>query len=179
VANSQRWLFIPTTRLVNLTTWLVGSLLPLILLMASCQRGSQPEVIGRHAPDFVVADSDRRVELSQFHDKVVVLNFWATWCPPCVEEMPSLGLMQSRLPDQVKVVAISVDEDSGAYHRFLQEHNITLLTVRDPEQKANSLYGTHGYPESYIIDRRGIIRRKFIGPVDWTNPELLAYLQKL
>jgi len=144
-----------------------------------CSRGSHPSLVGRSAPDFVVQDSDRRVELRGLTGKIVVLNFWATWCPPCVEEMPSLGAMQAQLRDQVQVLAVSIDEDGGAYHQFLQEHNIQFLTVRDPEQKSSSLYGTHGWPETYIIDRRGIVRRKFIGPVDWTRPEMLEYLKTL
>jgi len=112
--------------------------------------------------------------------KIIVLNFWATWCPPCVEEMPSLGAMQSQLQDYgVQVLAVSIDEDGAAYHRFLQEHNIRFLTVRDPGQSSSALYGTRGWPETYIIDRRGIVRRKFIGPINWTDPEVIKYLQTL
>ena len=149
------------------------------LMVAACSRGSRPNLVGRSAPDFVVQDSDRRVELKELTGKVVVLNFWATWCPPCVEEMPSLGAMQSQLQGRVQVLAVSIDEDAGAYHRFLQEHNVRLLTVRDPAQNSSVLYGTRGWPETYIIDRRGIVRRKFIGPVNWTDPAVLEYLQTL
>jgi peroxiredoxin len=126
-----------------------------------------------------VQDSDRRVELSNFKGKVIVLNFWATWCPPCVEEMPSLEVMQTRLQGHVEVLGVSIDQDGDAYQRFLKEHGINFLTVRDPEQKSSELYGTHGWPETYIIDERGIVRRKFIGPVDWTSPDVIAYLQGL
>jgi cytochrome c biogenesis protein CcmG/thiol:disulfide interchange protein DsbE len=151
----------------------------LLIALSGCSRGSHPNLVGHDAPDFVVQDSDRRVELKNLTGKIVVLNFWATWCPPCVEEMPSLGAMQAQLQNQVQVLAVSIDEDSAAYHDFLREHNIQLLTVRDPEQKSSSLYGTHGWPETYIIDRRGIVRRKFIGPVDWTRPEVIEYLKTL
>jgi peroxiredoxin len=126
-----------------------------------------------------VQDSDRRVELSNFKGKVIVLNFWATWCPPCVEEMPSLEVMQTRLQGHVEVLGVSIDQDGDAYQRFLKEHGINFVTVRDPEQKSSELYGTHGWPETYIIDERGIVRRKFIGPVDWTSPDVIAYLQGL
>ena len=125
-------------------------------------------------------DSDHKVTLSQFHGQVVVLNFWATWCPPCVEETPSLVKMQSRMKDKgVVVLAVSIDVDDGAYHKFLKDYGVNLLTVRDEAQKAASLYGTHGWPESYIIDRNGIIRRKFIGPVEWNSPEVTEFLSKL
>jgi cytochrome c biogenesis protein CcmG, thiol:disulfide interchange protein DsbE len=110
----------------------------------------------------------------------VVLNFWATWCPPCVEEMPSLVTMADRLkPKGVTVVGVSIDVDGDAYHKFLKNYGVGFLTIRDPEEKTPSLYGTHGWPETYIIDRNGILRRKFIGPVDWNSPEVVDYLTKL
>jgi peroxiredoxin len=109
------------------------------------------------APDFTVQDSDRKVTLSQFRGDVVVLNFWATWCPPCVEELPSLISMQSRMKEKgVTVLAVSIDVDPDSYHRFLKERNVNLLTVRDPEQRSSTLYGTFGWPETYIIDMRTI-----------------------
>jgi cytochrome c biogenesis protein CcmG/thiol:disulfide interchange protein DsbE len=149
-------------------------------LLTGCYKGSRPPRIGTAAPDFTVQDSDHTVTLSQFRGKVVVLNFWATWCPPCVEEMPSLVQMQQKMKAKgVTVLAISVDENAGAYQRFLQDHNINLLTVRDQSQKSNNLYGTFKFPETYIIDRNGVMRRKFIGPVDWNGPEIIDYLGKL
>ncbi len=125
-------------------------------------------------------DSDHKVTLSQFRGQVVVLNFWATWCPPCIEETPSLVRMQARLKDKgVVVLAVSIDADDAEYHKFLKEYNVNMVTVRDEAKKASSLYGTFGWPESYVIDRNGLIRRKFIGPVDWTSPEVTDYLSKL
>ena len=79
----------------------------------------------------------------------------------------------------VTVLAVSVDADEGAYQRFVKNHNVNLLTVRDPDQKSNSLYGTSVFPETFIIDRNGVVRRKFIGAVDWTEPEITDYLSKL
>lgn len=155
-------------------------LLTAALLFAGCDRGSHPNLVGHRAPDFTVSDSDRKVELNQIEGpKVVVLNFWATWCPPCVEEMPSLSAMQFQMQDRVQVLAVSIDEDSDAYHRFLEERGIHFLTVRDPERRSADLYGTVGWPETYVIDRRGIVRRKFIGAVNWTDPDTLAYLNSL
>ncbi len=125
-------------------------------------------------------DSARKVTLSQFRGQVVVLNFWATWCPPCVEEMPSLVQMQQKMKDKgITVLAISVDVDDGAYKKFLQDHNVNLLAVRDADQKSSDLYGTFKFPETYIIDRNGVVRRKFIGAVDWTEPDVIEYLEKL
>ena len=132
------------------------------------------------APDFTVRDSERTVTLSQFKGQVVVLNFWATWCPPCIEEMPSLVQMQERMKSKgVTVLAVSVDVDENNYRRFLRDHNVNLLSVRDADQKSNELYGTFKFPETYVIDRKGIVRRKFIGAVDWTDPEVMDFLGKL
>ena len=132
------------------------------------------------APDFTVRDSDRTVTLSQFKGQVVVLNFWATWCPPCIEEMPSLVQMQERMKSKgVTVLAVSVDVDESNYRRFLREHKVNLLTVRDADEKSTNLYGTFKFPETYIIDRNGIVRRKFIGAVDWTEPEVIEFSGKL
>jgi peroxiredoxin len=149
-------------------------------VLSGCYGGSRPARIGTTAPDFIVQDSDRKIELRDFRGQIVVLNFWATWCPPCVEEMPSLTQLQQRFKDKdVTVVGVSVDVDSDSYHRFLKDHKIDFLTVRDPDQKANNLYGTFKFPETYIIDRKGIVRRKFIGPVDWSQPEVVDFLNKL
>ncbi len=125
-------------------------------------------------------DTDRKLSLSQLRGKVVVLNFWATWCPPCIEEMPSLVQMQQRLKDRdITVLAVSVDVDEDAYYKFLKDHKVDLLTVRDPSHKSSDLYGTFKYPETYIIDRSGTLRRKFIGAVDWNTPEIVEFLGKL
>ncbi len=125
-------------------------------------------------------DADRTVTLSQLKGQVVVLNFWATWCPPCIEEMPSLVQMQQRMKTKgVTVLAVSVDVDQDNYQRFLKDHNVNLLSVRDADQKSNALYGTFKFPETYVIDRNGVVRRKFIGAVDWTEPDVIEYLGKL
>ncbi len=160
---------------------IVSSALVLLLaLLAGCYSGSRPPRIGTAAPDFTVQDVDRKVTLSQYRGQIVVLNFWATWCPPCVEEMPSLVTMSQRMKDKgVEVLGVSIDVDSDAYHRFLKDHGVSFVTVRDPDQKSNSLYGTFKYPETYIIDRNGVVRRKFIGPVDWNSKEVTQFLSKL
>lgn len=159
--------------------WILTGL-ALILAFSGCYSGSRPPRIGSNAPDFTVQDSQNKLTLSQFRGQVVVLNFWATWCPPCVEEMPSLVEMQRRMKDKgITVVAVSIDVDENAYRKFVKEHGVNLLTVRDPEQKTPTLYGTHGWPETFIIDRNGVMRRKFIGPVDWTDSEITGFLSKL
>jgi cytochrome c biogenesis protein CcmG/thiol:disulfide interchange protein DsbE len=151
-----------------------------LLSLSACYSGSRPPRIGSAAPDFTVQDSQNKVTLSQLRGQIVVLNFWATWCAPCVEEVPSLVAMQQRMKAKgVTVLAVSVDVDDSAYRHFVKDHNVNLLTVRDPDQKSNALYGTAKFPETYVIDRNGVIRRKFIGAVDWTEPDITDFLGKL
>jgi peroxiredoxin len=152
----------------------------LLGFFSGCYSGNHPARIGSNAPDFTVQDSDHQVTLSQFRGQVVVLNFWATWCPPCIEETPSLVRMQARMKDKgVVVLAVSIDADDAAYHKFLKDYSVNMVTVRDEARKASNLYGTFGWPETFIIDRTGVVRRKFIGAVDWTSPEITDFLTKL
>jgi len=147
---------------------------------SGCYSGTRPPHVGSRAKEFRVQDSDRQVSLDQFRGQVVVLNFWATWCPPCVEELPSLMNLQERMRTRgVIVLGVSIDVDGDAYHRFLRVHNINFLTVRDPQQKVAAMYGTTGWPETYIIDRRGMLQRKFVGPVDWNSSEVIDFLNRL
>jgi thiol-disulfide isomerase/thioredoxin len=150
-----------------------------LTLLSACNSGGRPPRIGESAPDFTVSDSQRTVTLSQLRGKPVILNFWATWCPPCVEEVPSLVELQKKLGDKVTILAVSEDADQNAVNQFVRDHNVDLLTVRDPKQTANALYGTFKFPETYVIDRDGKIVRKFIGATDWTAPELVDYFNKL
>jgi cytochrome c biogenesis protein CcmG/thiol:disulfide interchange protein DsbE len=159
---------------------LTSALLLALTILAGCYGGSRPPRIGNPAPDFTVQDSERKVTLSQYRGQVVVLNFWATWCPPCVEETPSLVQMNDRLRDKgITLLGVSVDVDADAYHRFIKDHRIDYVTVRDVDQKSNNLYGTFKFPETYIIDRNGVLRRKFIGAVDWNSREITEFLSKL
>jgi len=109
----------------------------------------------------------------------VVLNFWTSWCAPCVEEMPSLVQFQKRMAPKVAVLAVSTDQSKSEYHKFLVRHQIDLLTVQDAAEKSSRLYGTTGQPETFIIDTGGTIRRKFVGPVDWNSPQIIEYFNKL
>jgi cytochrome c biogenesis protein CcmG, thiol:disulfide interchange protein DsbE len=151
-----------------------------VLFLTACYRGSRPPNIGAAAPDFTLQDNDRKVSLSEFRGKVVVLNFWATYCLPCIDETPSLEQLQNRLKDKgIVVLGVSWDADESAYHKFLKVYKIDFPTVRDVDQKSGHLYGTVKIPETYIIDRNGTIRRKFVSAVDWSQPEIVDFLSKL
>ena len=149
-----------------------------LLLAAGCNRGAKPSKIGKTALDFTVQDGGKSVRLADYRGKVVLLNFWASWCGPCIQETPALVDLHHERPD-LAIVAISIDEDPGAYQRFLQRFHVDYTTVRDPDQKVAKVYGTDGWPETYIIDRQGVLRRKVVGDPDWSSPEMRAYLQGL
>ena len=153
-------------------------MLALLALASGCDRGAHPAQTGRLAPDFTVSDGDHTVHLANYRGRVVLLNFWATWCPPCIEEMPALIELHHERPD-LAILAVSIDEDPEAYSRFITRRHVDLITVRDPGQKAAGLYHSKMWPETYVIDRQGVIRRKFIGAQDWSSPEIRAYLKSL
>jgi len=156
------------------------SALVLFLSLAGCYHTTRPGRIGSAAPDFSVQDSDRKVTLSQFRGQVVLVNFWATWCAPCQAELPSLISLQDRIkPKAMTVLGISIDVDDDAYHRFIKQRSVNFPTVRDPEQKVASVYGTTGWPETYIVDRNGVLRRKIVGPIDWNSSDINQFLNSL
>ncbi len=146
--------------------------------IAGCNRGAHPGPVGRKAPDFTVSDGTKTVRLSDYRGKVVLLNFWASWCGPCIQETPALEQLHHDSPD-LQIVGVSIDTDADSYHRFLKHFNVDITTVMDPGQTAARLYHTDGWPETYIIDRTGVIRRKVVGDPDWSNPEIRAFLKNL
>jgi len=149
------------------------------LALSACDTTTRSTQLGKPAPDFAVTDSGRTVRLSDFHGRVVVLNFWATWCPPCRQELPSLVALAQAHPE-ITVLAVSADENPTAYANFLAAHPMpSVVAVRDPSEHPNDLFGTSEFPETFLIDRAGIVRRKFIGAQDWSSPELADYLARL
>ena len=151
-----------------------------LMLLAGCYGEGGPRGIGHTAPEFTISSPAGPISLRQFRGQVVVLNFWASWCPPCIDETPSLVAMQQRLKSRgIAVVGVSSDEDEQAYERFLKDYRVNFETVRDPSARVEHLYGTVKIPETYIIDRQGVLRRKFVSSVDWPSPEVLNYLSQM
>jgi cytochrome c biogenesis protein CcmG/thiol:disulfide interchange protein DsbE len=136
-------------------------------------------VVGDTAPAFsVTADNGQTITAKQFGGKLLVLNFWATWCPPCIEEMPSLDEFQRQFANSgVVVLGVSVDKDEKAYKRFLSRVKVAFLTTRDPDNKINAEYGTYRFPESYIINSDGKVLMKIISSTNWTDERMLSYVK--
>jgi peroxiredoxin len=137
--------------------------------------------VGDSAPDFsVTADNGRRVSAASFGGKLLVLNFWATWCPPCVEETPSLSrFAQAMGPSGVVVLAISVDKDEKQYRDFLAKYRPSFMTARDPQAKINADFGTFKYPETYVISSNGKVLRKFISDQPWDSDRMISDIKSL
>ena len=157
-------------------------LLVVVLMLVVYSAVHEPVVnTGDPAPHFSVnADGGRVLTEKSFGGKLLLVNFWASWCPPCVEETPSLDQLQRRLgPHGLVVLAISVDKDASAYQRFLAQQRVAFLTVRDGDQKINADYGTFQYPESYLIDTTGKVVEKIIGPRDWADAAMVNHVQSL
>lgn len=166
----------------NLLTGLVLTFIAglLALFAHPDYRQGEPSLSGRPARDFAFQLEGKPAHLSDLRGKVVVLNFWATWCPPCVDEAPSLNQLQQAIsPLGGVVLGISVDQDPSAYQQFLRTYQVNFPTDRDPSKKIAAEYGTAMYPETYIIDRQGKISRKIVGAQNWVGSEMMAYFDSL
>jgi len=152
----------------------------LLFAMPSYRQG-EASIAGKTAEDFSLEIDGKPKHLTDLKGKVVILNFWATWCPPCVEETPALNHLQKYIESRNGVIlGVAADEDVDAYEKFLRDQAVVFPTYRDPSTKDNhspiaQSYGTSMYPETYVIDRRGKIARKFIGFQQWDSPDMLAY----
>ncbi len=138
-------------------------------------------VVGDTAPSFkVITDSGKTITRSDFGGKVLVLNFWATWCPPCLEELPSLNNLQKQTAGTgVVVLGVSVDKNEQQYKAFLKRNGVAFETSRDAEANLPAEYGTFKYPETYVIDASGKVRQKHIGAVDWNDPQVIQSIKGL
>jgi cytochrome c biogenesis protein CcmG, thiol:disulfide interchange protein DsbE len=171
----------------QLATWAALALMAGVILVFALPsyRQGEASIAGTTARDFPLELAGKPARLSDLRGKVVILNFWASWCPPCVEEAPSLNRLQKYITSRnAVIVGVAADEDRAAYQKFLLDQGISFPTYRDPSTKDQKSpiavsYGTSMIPETYVIDRHGKIARKFIGFQQWDSPEMLAYFDTL
>jgi len=146
---------------------------------APTYRQGEASLAGRRAKDFPLQITGA-THLADLRGKVVVLNFWASWCPPCLEETQSLNQLQQAIAAKGGVVlGMSVDEDQAAYEKFLVDNHVVFPTYRDASKKSAAEYGTSMFPETFLIDREGRLARKIVGPQDWQSPEVMGSIDIL
>jgi peroxiredoxin len=132
--------------------------------------------VGEIAPDFTLPTlRGNSVKLSDYRGKVIFLNIWATWCPPCREEMPSMEALYRRLKGrEFEMLAVSIDRDGGeVVGPFVAKYGLTFPVLLDSGNKTYKLYGLTGVPETFIIDRNGVVLYKIIGAQDWMKKDWL------
>jgi peroxiredoxin len=150
------------------------------MLFAACEKTPELAAVGKPAPDFSLVDRQGRTwKLSALRGQVVFVNFWATWCPPCLQEMPSMQKLFSSMPqDRFKMLAILYKDEPAAADRMALQHQYTFPILVDPGSRVGRAYGLTGVPETFIIDKEGVLREKFIGPVQWDAPGARQMLMK-
>ena len=143
----------------------------------------EPLVVGMSAPDFSLPDlQGKKQQLSDYRGKVVFLNFWATWCKPCKEEMPSMQVLWENLKkEDFVMLAVSMDRVTTTKDipPFVENLKLTFPIFTDSWGQTDKRYKLMGVPETYIIDQGGVLREKVIGPRDWTKPESVETIVQL
>jgi peroxiredoxin len=141
-----------------------------------------PIEVGRSAPPFSLPalEGEEEVSLASLRGKVVLLNFWATWCKPCEDEMPAMErLYQALAGEPFELVAVSVDEDPGVVRAFRDRLDLSFPVLLDPRKRAAKAYQSFRFPESYLIDPSGVLVARYIGPREWDAPEYEARIRRL
>lgn len=138
--------------------------------------------VGLDAPELLVSDvAGKTYHLSDLKGSVVFVNFWATWCEPCRGEMPSLQALYSQLKDRqgFRMVTVLYKDDYQRAMAYMGENHYEFPVLLDDSGKTAKSYGVTGVPETYIIDKKGVLKQKMIGPFDWASPEALSLITKL
>ena len=151
------------------------------VLFALRQRDPRPVSVSDAAPDFQLSSLQAgSISLRDYRGKIVLVNFWATWCPPCVDETPGLEKFAEQTRDQgVTIIGVSVDEDRAALEKFVSQYHLSYPIALDPDRAVANRYGTFKFPETYVLDRDGRVAEKIIGATDWQDPRMISFVQTL
>jgi peroxiredoxin len=163
-------------KLSNLSTIICLTL----LLFVACEQQPKVAEVGKLAPDFTLVDRKGKTwNLAELKGQVVFVNFWASWCFPCLKEMPSMQKLFESMPkNNFKMLAILFNDKPAVADRVVAKYKCTFPILIDPENNTGKAYGLTGVPETYIIDKQGVLREKFIGPVNWDSPGARQLLMK-
>lgn len=163
----------------------VAIIVSVVLLLIIGQRQKfEPVLEGKAAPDFTLPDLQGKMyKLSDYKGKVVFINFWATWCKPCEEEMPSMQAMYGMLKknfQNFEMLAVSVDsKEADAVESFAGKYGLTFPILHDKKGKIKEIYKTTGVPETFIVDQNGIIAEKVWGPRNWSRQDSINTIMEL
>jgi peroxiredoxin len=158
-------------------------LLLFVVALPACSRKEAPKapLEGKIAPDFALPDlAGRTTRLADQRGKVVLVNFWATWCPPCREEVPSMAKLNRLMAGKpFQMLAVSIDQGGKeAVEAFFKEAGTELPVLLDADGATGKLYGLTGVPETFVLDKKGVILKKVIGAMDWSSPEVVKFLDE-
>jgi len=160
--------------------FLLTVLICLPIFFVACGQDTATLKVGDPAPDLSLVDRQGKTwVLSELKGQVVFINFWATWCPPCLKELPSMQKLYTALPtDKFKMLAI-LNNDKPVLADFVaNQKGITIPILDDPQNLVSSKYFLTGLPETYIVDKQGILVEKFIGPAQWDAPKYVQMIMK-
>ena len=162
------------------SSWFV--IIALVLSLAACTKQQPPAREGNAAPDFTLKDmAGNDVHLKDLQGKVVLVNFWATWCPPCRGEIPSMMKLNAAMAGKpFQMLAISIDEGGkAAVEEYFKQSGTNLPALLDTDKKISKLYGTTGVPETFVVDKKGVILKKVVGAMEWSDPQVIQALNEM
>jgi cytochrome c biogenesis protein CcmG/thiol:disulfide interchange protein DsbE len=174
-----------TRLLLTILSVCIACVLLIVLLRKdrdSTLRATKPIQPGLEVPNFAFPDiNGKQISLSDHRGKVVLVNVWATWCPPCRQEMPSMQRLYEKFKgENLEILAVSIDSEGGeAVAPFMRKMHLTFPALLDPEETIIPLYGITGVPESFIIDKDWILVEKIVGPINWATPEVFSLFKDL
>jgi peroxiredoxin len=152
--------------------------------LSSCWNWEEKIVLreGDPAPLFLLNDINGKIwSLKELQGKVVLVNFWATWCPTCKEEKVSLQKLSDMTSDKSNFVILTIlyNDATRRAVQFMKKNNLRLALLPDPKQEVSKIYGLTGVPETFIIDKKGVLRKKIIGPARFDTPDSLKFFNGL
>ncbi len=166
---------------VILAVVIIIAMIVLSLMLPKEEGHKIAAVVGLEAPDFQLKDTNGNVwKLSNLKGRVVFVNFWASWCAPCREEMPYMESLHKKMQGRpFQMLAILYKDDPATAMSYMKRNGLDFPVLLDPDGKTAKEYGITGVPETYLVDKTSILRKKFVGPEPWDSPEALALIGEM